>query len=182
MQKSLSFLVNWSRSIRTDLLKTLATLVVATTAIAISPLGFAQITPESEIPSYEVTTVPTSFVLHIDNDAVIRDVVTGAVITPEQVQAKILPGIVIGVVIGAGAGAVGAAFSGGNWGQVVSAGIIGGAAGYYGGIAALTTGVSRIMYGTYSVVYGGAGTALVGSASESGGCGGPSNTCVMRIR
>jgi hypothetical protein len=182
MQKLLSILSAWCRSLRVDFSKTLANVAVAVLAITLSPTVFAQITPESEVPSYEEITIPTSFIVHIDDNAVIRDVATGAVTTPDQVQAKIVQGIVIGVIIGAGSGAVSAAISGGNWGQVVSAGLIGGAAGYYGGIAALTTGVSRIMHGTYSVFYGGGVTSLVGSASQSGGCATQTNTCVMRTR
>lgn len=183
MQQILTLVTHRCQSFAGILSKTVAGLVVAIGAIAFIPNSSAsQINPETEIPSYEEIVIPTSFVIHIDNNAVIRDVATGVVMTTDDVQAKILPGIVVGIIIGAGSGAISAAVGGGNWGQIAAAGLIGGVGGYYGGIAAITTGISRVLYGTYSVAYGGGVASLVGSSQNNSGCGPQANTCVIRTR
>ncbi len=138
-----------------------------------SGLANAQLSETPSEPSWSVSvTLPVDYLIHIDNGGVIREVATGSIRTPAEVEDRLKLGpVALGILIGAGGGALGAVIGRASWGQVVSAGILGGVAGYYGAVASIASGTGRLLYGTYSAVYGGAGTTLVGTApANSGDC------------
>lgn len=107
--------------------------------------------------------IPVSLALEVRDDGLVRDFVTGEVLNDQQIQAKIAPGIVVGVLIGAGSGAVGAAMEGANATGIALAAAAGGIAGVHGFIANITSGVVRVVQAGYAIGWGATPT-LIGKA------------------
>lgn len=152
----------------------LAGLLVSLSAQPVLAQGFSDQSQEPIV--FSETVIPAEWVLHIDANGRIIDVQTGQELSAAAVQEQVVRRpIWIGIIIGAGSGALGAVVSGGNWGQIAAAGLIGGVAGFYGSVAAIATGTGRLIYGAAAVAYGGPVTSIVGSAPS----GGPGGNCAV---
>jgi hypothetical protein len=100
----------------------------------------------------------------------IYDHISGTYLTLEQAQAKVLPGVVVGIIIGA-AGSAGAHvasnITSGNQTTlrgVLQSAFFGGMSGVYGAVAVATTGALRVMYGALAV---GAQSVPIGTSAAS---------------